>query len=99
MSGISKGIESYSRFFITELKSFMKENQLKASRTEIYLSWDLDKFEIRGNKILFHNALLNKIADLVGNVTELNDYFSQNSKSVISLPLSEKKQLLIICSK
>jgi len=23
----------------------MKENQLKASRTEIYLSWDLDKFE------------------------------------------------------
>ncbi len=99
MSGISKGIESYSRFFITELKSFMKENQLKASRTEIYLSWDLDKFEIRGNKILFHNALLNKIADLVGNVTELNDYFSQNSKRVISLPLSEKKQLLIICSK
>ena len=98
MSGISKGIESYSRFFITELKSFMKENQLKASRTEIYLSWDLDKFEIRGNKILFHNALLNKIADLVGNVTELNDYFSQNSKRVISLPLSEKKQLLIICS-
>ena len=76
----------------------MKENQLKASRTEIYLSWDLDKFEIRGNKILFHNALLNKIADLVGNVTELNDYFSQNSKRVISLPLSEKKQLLIICS-
>ena len=98
MSGILKVIESYSRFFVTELKSFMKENQLKASRTEIYLSWDLDKFEIRGNKILLHDIILNKIADLVGNVTDLNDYLSSNQKRVVSLPSSEKNQLLIICS-
>lgn len=98
VSGILKGIESYSRFFVTELKSFMKENQLKASRTEIYLSWDLDKFEIRGDKILLHKTLLNKIADLVGNVTDLNDYMSSNPKRVVSLPSSEKNQLLIICS-
>ena len=98
LSGILKGIEYYSRFFITELKSFMKENQLKASRTEIYLSWEIDKFEIRGDKILLHDAILNKITDLVGNVIDLNDYLSNNPKRVISLPSSEKKQLLIICS-
>ena len=76
----------------------MKENQLKASRTEIYLSWEIDKFEIRGDKILLHDAILNKITDLVGNVIDLNDYLSNNPKRVISLPSSEKKQLLIICS-
>ena len=99
ISGILRGIESYIRFFIDQLKLFMKENSLKASRTEIYLCWSIDKSEIRGDKSYIHNRMIDKISDIVGNVNDINDYkITKNNKTTFYLPATEKKQLLILGS-
>ena len=99
ISGILRGIESYIRFFIDQLKLFMKENSLKASRTEIYLCWSIDKSEIRGDKSYIHKRMIDKISDIVGNVNDINDYkITKNNKTTFYLPATEKKQLLILGS-
>tara|TARA_B100001750_G_scaffold90086_1_gene71191 strand:+ start:2606 stop:3712 length:1107 start_codon:yes stop_codon:yes gene_type:complete len=100
MSGIMRGIDSFTRYFIDELKSFMKTNSLKASKTEIYLCWSIDKSEIRGDKSIMHENIIDKIYDVVGNINDINDFTTtKNGQASYYLPTSDKKQLLIICSK
>ena len=100
MSGILRSIDSFTRFFIDELKSFMKKNSLKASKTEIYLCWSIDKSEIRGDKVIMHEHIIDKIYDVVGNIKDINDYATtKNGEASYYLPTSDKKQLLILCSK
>ena len=100
MSGISRSIDSFTRYFIDELKSFMKHNSLKASKTEIYLCWSIDKSEIRGDKSIMHEHIIDKIYDVVGNVENINDFKTvKNGQASYYLPTSDKKQLLILCSK
>ena len=100
MSGIMRGIDSFTRYFIDELKSFMKTNSLKASKTEIYLCWSIDKSEIRGDKAIMHEHIIDKIYDVVGNINDINDYATtKNGQASYYLPTSDKKQLLILCSK
>ena len=100
MSGISRSIDSFTRYFIDELKSFMKHNSLKASKTEIYLCWSIDKSEIRGDKSIMHEHIIDKIYDVVGNINDINDFSTvKNGQASYYLPTSDKKQLLILCSK
>ena len=100
MSGILRSIDSFTRFFIDELKSFMKKNSLKASKTEIYLCWSIDKSEIRGDKVIMHEHIIDKIYDVVGNIKDINNYATtKNGEASYYLPTSDKKQLLILCSK
>tara|TARA_Y100000590_G_scaffold66244_1_gene71703 strand:+ start:6400 stop:7506 length:1107 start_codon:yes stop_codon:yes gene_type:complete len=100
MSGISRSIDSFTRYFIDELKSFMKHNSLKASKTEIYLCWSIDKSEIRGDKSIMHEYIIDKIYDVVGNINDINEFSTvKNGQASYYLPTSDKKQLLILCSK
>ena len=78
----------------------MKKNSLKASKTEIYLCWSIDKSEIRGDKAIMHEHIIDKIYDVVGNINDINDYATtKNGQASYYLPTSDKKQLLILCSK
>lgn len=99
ISAIFRGVNSYPRFFIDELKSFMKQNSLKASKTEIYLCWSIDKSEIRGDKSMMHDYIIDKVSDVVGSINDIDDYITtKNGKDSYYLPTSDKKQLLIFGS-
>ena len=100
MSGISRSIDSFTRYFIDELKLFMKQNSLKASKTDIYLCWSINKSEIRGDKSIMHEHIIDKIYDVVGNINDINDFSTvKNGQPSYYLPTTDKKQLLILCSK
>ena len=51
INGSIKGIDGYIKRLIDEIRSTLKKNDLKASRTKIALSWTLDQHEMRGDKI------------------------------------------------
>jgi len=101
-SGVLRGIEGYSRYLTDELKALMKEKELKASRTDVTLGWNLDRFEIRGEKILLRELLIERIGDLVGDVgSPIGVEYGTSSEKVARMPIvsGEKIHLLIICSK
>ncbi len=101
-SGVLRGIEGYTRFLTDELKALMKEKELKASRTDVTLGWNLDRFEIRGEKILLRELLIERIGDLVGDVgSPIGVEYGASSEKVARMPSlgGDKIHLLIICSK
>ncbi|KAG2478642.1 MAG: hypothetical protein NPMRd3_1060001, partial [Nitrosopumilales archaeon] len=51
INGSLKGIDGYIKRLIDEIRSTLKKNDLKASRTKIALSWTLDQHTMRGDKI------------------------------------------------
>ena len=61
INGSVKGIDSYSKRLIDEIRSTLKKNDLKASRTKIVLSWTLDQHEMRVDKIEMLQNLTSKL--------------------------------------
>jgi len=47
-----------------------------------------------------HEHIIDKIYDVVGNIKDINNYATtKNGEASYYLPTSDKKQLLILCSK
>ncbi len=87
-SGVLRGIEGYTRYLTDELKAVMKEKELKASRTDVTLAWNLDRFEIRGEKIFLHELLIERIGDLVGDVgSPIGIEYGTSSEKVARIPI------------
>jgi hypothetical protein len=92
INGSVKGIDGYIKRLIDEIRSTLKKNDLKASRTKIALSWTLDQHEMRGDKIeMLHNLTL-KLRDYIGDVEA---YADPN----FDLFHSDKTTIIVACSK
>ncbi|MBI2127192.1 MAG: hypothetical protein HYU02_07785 [Thaumarchaeota archaeon] len=99
VSGAHRAIEGYVRYLTDELKDLMKRKTLKASKTSISISWILDKFEIRGEKLRIYDLLIERLSDYVGDVISPPSY--EKGSGVIQLPIlsDEKTNLVVACSK
>ena len=51
INGSIRGISSYSKRLIDVIRTTLKKNELKASKTKIVLFWTLDTNEMRGDRI------------------------------------------------
>lgn len=92
VNGSIKGIEGYIKRLIDEIRSTLKKNELKASRTRVALVWTQDSYEMRGDKIEMLNSLVVKLRDYIGDV-EIHqgsnfDFFH-----------SDKTTIVVACSK
>ena len=87
-----KGIDGYIKRLIDEIRSTLKKNDLKASRTKIALSWSLDQHEMRGDKIEMLQNLIIKLRDYIGDVEAYED-------PNLDLFHNDKTTILVICSK
>ena len=92
INGSVKGIDGYIKRLIDEIRSTLKKNDLKASRTKIALSWTLDPHEMRGDKIEMLQNLTSKLRDYIGDV-EAYEY------SNFDLFHSDKTTIIVACSK
>jgi len=92
INGSIKGIDGYIKRLIDEIRSTLKKNDLKASRTKIVLSWSLDQHEMRGDKIELLQTLISRLRDYIGDVESYNypnfDLFH-----------SDKTTIVVACSK
>ena len=92
INGSLKGIDGYIKRLIDEIRSTLKKNDLKASRTKIALSWTLDQHTMRGDKIEMLENLTLRLRDYIGDV---ETYEGPN----FDLFHSDKTTVVIVCSK
>lgn len=92
INGSVKGIDGYIKKLIDEIRSTLKKNDLKASRTKIALSWTLDQHEMRGDKIEMLQNLTSRLRDYIGDVEA---YEHPNS----DLFHNDKTTIIVACSK
>lgn len=92
VNGSIKGIDGYIKRLIDEIRSTLKKNDLKASRTKIALSWTLDQHSMRGDKIEMLQNLTSRLRDYIGDVEA---YEGTN----FDLFHSDKTTVVVVCSK
>jgi hypothetical protein len=92
VNGSIKGIEGYVKRLIDEIRSTLKKNELKASRTRVVLVWTQDAYEMRGDKIDMLNTLVTKLRDYIGDVEVHQD-------PGLDLFHSDKTTIIVACSK
>jgi len=91
INGSVKGIDGYIKRLIDEIRSTLKKNDLKASRTKIALSWTLDQHAMRGDKIEMLQNLTSRLRDYIGDVEAYED-------PDFNLFHSDKTTIIVACS-
>jgi hypothetical protein len=92
VNGSIKGIDGYIKRLIDEIRSTLKKNDLKASRTKIALSWTLDQHAMRGDKIEMLENLTSRLRDYIGDVEAYEG-------PSFDLFHSDKTTVVVVCSK
>ena len=64
----AKSIDVYIKRLVDKIRLTLKKNDLKASRTRVALSWTLDKYEMRGDKIEVFERLQERLRDYIRDV-------------------------------
>ncbi len=91
INGSIKGIDGYIKRLIDEIRTTLKKNDLKASRTKIAISWTLDQHAMRGDKIEMLQNLTLRLRDYIGDVEA---YEGPN----FDLFHSDKTTVVVVCS-
>ena len=92
INGSTKGIDGFVKKLIDEIRSTLKKNELKASKTKIILSWSFDKHEMRSDKTEMQQNLISKLRDYIGDVESFES-------PDFDLFHSDKKTIVVVCSK
>ena len=92
INGSVKGIDGFIKRLIDEIRSTLKKNDLKASRTKIALSWALDQHAMRGDKIEMLQNLTSRLRDYIGDVEAYED-------PNFDLFHTDKTTIVVACSK
>ncbi|HEY7733951.1 MAG TPA: hypothetical protein VIB07_04090 [Nitrososphaera sp.] len=92
VNGSIKGIESYVKYLIDQIRTTLKKRDLKASRTKVAIAWTLDANEMRGDKIELLSSLETKVKDYIGDV-------ERHQGPTFDLYHTDKTTVVIACSK
>ncbi len=91
VNGGIKGIEGYIKRLTGEVRATLKRRELKAARTRVAISWTLDKYEMRGERMDTRLHLVSRLRDYIGDVGLLGD----STPDVFD---SDKTLIVIACS-
>ncbi len=91
-----KSFDNYVRYVVDETREVLKEKQLKASRTKISLLWNLDKYEMRGERLQVAESIQQRLRDYV---TDVDVVSRQKGKGGAELLDPLKHNVVIVCSK
>lgn len=91
-----KSFDNYVRYVVDETRDVLKEKQLKASRTKISLLWNLDKYEMRGERLQVADSIQQRLRDYV---TDVDIVSRPRGRGGVELLDPLKHNVVIICSK
>jgi len=91
-----KSFDNYIRYAVDETREVLKEKQLKASRTKISLLWNLDKYEMRGERLQVAESIQQRLRDYVTDVDVVSPSKGRGGTELLD-PL--KHNVVIVCSK
>lgn len=72
INGTIRSIEGFVKSLVEEIRSQLKEREIKASRTKVTIFWTIDNNEIRGDKTIMRESLRLKLMDYFAEV-EIQD--------------------------
>jgi hypothetical protein len=91
-----KSFDNYVRYVVDETREVLKEKQLKASRTKISLLWNLDRYEMRGERLQVSESIQQRLRDYVTDVDVVSGLRLKGGAELLD-PL--KHNVVIVCSK
>ena len=91
-----KSLENFVRYVVDEARDVLKEKELKASRTRVTLLWDLDKYEMRNDRLQMAGGIQQRLKDYVTDVDIVGSARLTAGGEVLD-PL--KHNVVIVCSK
>jgi len=91
-----KSLENYVRYVVDETREVLKEKELKASRTKINLTWTLDKYEMRGERLQMAENVQQRLKDYVTDVEVIPGSRIKGGSEALD-PL--KHNVVIVCSR
>ncbi|MDG6985591.1 MAG: hypothetical protein JRM73_02460 [Nitrososphaerota archaeon] len=91
-----KSFDNYVRYVVDETREVLKEKQLKASRTKISLLWNLDKYEMRGERLQVAESIQQRLRDYVTDVEVVSGSRVKGGREAFD-PL--KHNVVIVCSR
>jgi len=91
-----KSFDNYVRYAVDETREVLKEKQLKASRTKISLLWNLDKYEMRGERLQVAESVQQRLRDYV---TDVELASRSKGRGGVELLDPLKHNVVIVCSK
>jgi hypothetical protein len=91
-----KSFDNYVRYVVDETREVLKEKQLKASRTKISLLWNLDRYEMRGERLQVAESIQTRLRDYVTDVEVVSRPKGRGGAELLD-PL--KHNVVIVCSK
>lgn len=87
VNGSIRGIDGYVRRLADSVKTTIRENGLKISRTEIALAWSLDRYGMRSDKLNIFTNLKDRLQShtgTVGDYTRMRDFYSNKTMLVVA---------------
>jgi len=90
-----KSLENFIRYVVDETRELLKEKDLKASRTKISLLWNLDRYEMRADRLQMAESIQQRLRDYVTDVEIVRSPRLRGSDVLDSL----KHNVVIACSK
>jgi hypothetical protein len=97
-SGTSRSVEGYIRYLIQEIREVTKRNELKASKVRIILVWNLDDYEMRGDRLSMLLSLNERLRDYFGDIEIVRNFGDEKEYTSLLPVTSEKTNLVIACT-
>ena len=97
-SNILKIVEGFTKRVLDEVRGLMKSLELKASKTKVILNWSVDKYEMRGDRLVVHQTLVERLRDYISDIstTSSTPWDVNNIEFKIKEILAEPRIKLII---
>ena len=97
-SNVLKIVDGFSKRVLEEVRSLMKNLELKASKTKVILNWSVDRYEMRGDRLGVHQTLLEMLRDYVNDISTISSapWNESNLDFKIKEILAEPRIKLII---
>lgn len=72
IKGGIRAIETYIKKMIESIKNIARERGLRMSRTDVIISWQIDRYGIRGDRLEVLQTLMTKLQDYTSRVEQCN---------------------------
>lgn len=100
VNGLLKSCEGYTRYLVDEIREVMRLKEMKPSKTRIALYWSLDRMEMRGDRLMVLDSILERLRDYVGEVATIGVKRGEapSERRLSSLLLEGRALFVVVCS-
>ncbi len=99
-SGVLKSLDGYVKHLAEHIRDQIRKKQFKAAKTRVFIYWDIDHFEMRGDKLQTLLRLQERLRDFVNEIYVTPTGGSASPQRLSGVSSAEGKTgILVACSR